>query len=67
MFSPGPLVFSTNKSDRNVITEILLNVALNTTTHNPYFLTYNQLSINATEDEIKIFSYAIKFQTNIQE
>ena len=31
-FSPGTLVFSTNKTDRHNITEILLKVALNTTT-----------------------------------
>ena len=29
-FSPGPTVSSTNKTDRNDITEILLKVALNT-------------------------------------
>ena len=29
-FSPGPLFSSTNKTDRNDITEILLNVGLNT-------------------------------------
>jgi hypothetical protein len=29
-FSPGPLVSSTNKTDRHNITEILLKVALNT-------------------------------------
>ena len=29
-FSPGPPVFSTNKTDRHDITEILLKVALNT-------------------------------------
>ena len=29
-FSPGPLVSSTNKTDRHDITEILLKVALNT-------------------------------------
>jgi hypothetical protein len=29
-FSPGPLVSSTNKTDRHVITEILLKVVLNT-------------------------------------
>jgi hypothetical protein len=29
-FSPGTLVSSTNKTDRNDITEILLKVALNT-------------------------------------
>ena len=29
-FSPGTLVSSTNKTDRNDITEILLEVALNT-------------------------------------
>ena len=28
--SPGPTVFSTNKTDRHDITEILLRVALNT-------------------------------------
>jgi hypothetical protein len=33
-FSPGPPVFSTNKTDRHDITEILLKVALNTTTIN---------------------------------
>jgi hypothetical protein len=31
-FSPGTLVFSNNKTDRNDITEILLKVALNTIT-----------------------------------
>ena len=31
-FSPGPLVSSTNKTDRHNITEILLKVALNTAT-----------------------------------
>jgi hypothetical protein len=30
MFSPGTLVSSTNKTDHNNITEILLKVALNT-------------------------------------
>jgi hypothetical protein len=29
-FSPGPTVSSTNKTDRHDITEILLNLALNT-------------------------------------
>ena len=32
-FSPGPLVYSTNKTDRHDITETLLNVALNTIKH----------------------------------
>ena len=32
-FSPGPLVSSTNKTDRHDITEILLKVALNTIKH----------------------------------
>jgi hypothetical protein len=40
-FSPGTPVFSTNKSDRNNITEILLKVALNTKTLSPsYFGLY---------------------------
>jgi hypothetical protein len=30
MFSPGPPVSSTNKTDRHDITELLLKVALNT-------------------------------------
>ena len=30
MFSPGPLVSSTNKTDRHDITEVLLEVALST-------------------------------------
>jgi hypothetical protein len=30
-FCPGPLVSSTNKTDRHDITEMLLKVALNTT------------------------------------
>jgi hypothetical protein len=30
LFSPGPLVSSTNKADRHDIAEILLKVALNT-------------------------------------
>jgi hypothetical protein len=30
MFSPGPPVSSTNKTDRHEITELLLKVALNT-------------------------------------
>jgi hypothetical protein len=34
MFSPGTPVSSTNKTDRNEITEILLKVALNTITKN---------------------------------
>ena len=34
-FSPGNLVSSTNKTDRSDIAEILLKVALNTTTPNP--------------------------------
>ena len=36
-FSPGTPVSSTNKTDRNDITEILLKVALNTTTLIPIF------------------------------
>ena len=32
---PGTSVSSTNKTERHNITEILLNVALNTITHNP--------------------------------
>jgi hypothetical protein len=50
-FSPGPLVSSTNKTDRHDITEILLKVALNTIkqtnkqtnkliTRNPWFSTF---------------------------
>jgi len=31
-FSPGTSVFSTNKTDRDYITDLLLNVALNTIT-----------------------------------
>ena len=34
--SPGTLFSSTNKTDCHDITEILLEVALNTITHNPY-------------------------------
>jgi len=34
-FSPGTSVFSTNKTDRHVITEILLKVALNAINHQP--------------------------------
>jgi hypothetical protein len=34
-FSPGPPVSSTNKTDRQDITEILLKVALNTNTLTP--------------------------------
>jgi len=34
-FSPGTPVSSTNKTDHHNITEILLKVALNTTTPNP--------------------------------
>jgi hypothetical protein len=46
-FSPGPLVSSTNKTDRHDINEILLKVALNTIkqinkqTGNLYTLIYN--------------------------
>ena len=39
-FSPGALVRSTNKIDRNDIAEILLKVALNTTTQ--YYFQHNQ-------------------------
>ena len=35
-FSPGPLVSSTNKTDRHDITEILLKVALNTNHHHHF-------------------------------
>jgi hypothetical protein len=35
LFSPGTSVFSTNKADCHDITEVLLKVALNTTTHHP--------------------------------
>ena len=37
-FSLGPPVFSTNKSDRHDISEILLKVTLNTITLNPSFV-----------------------------
>ena len=36
--SPGPPVSSTNKTDRNDITEILLKVALNTITPTLYYI-----------------------------
>jgi hypothetical protein len=35
-FFQGPPVFSTNKTDRHDITEILLKVAFNTITHNVF-------------------------------
>jgi hypothetical protein len=41
-FSPGTPVSSTNKIDRHDMTEILLKVALNTTTH--LSITGSQLS-----------------------
>jgi hypothetical protein len=52
LFSPGTLVFSTNKTDRHDITEKLLKVVLNTITHThilmiifpPYFSCYICLS-----------------------
>lgn len=37
-FSPAILIFSTNKTNRYVITEILLKVALNNTTLTLYFI-----------------------------
>ena len=48
-FYPGTLVSSTNKTDRNVISEILLNVVLNTITLTLYrdYLTYIITSITA--------------------
>jgi hypothetical protein len=42
-FSPGTPVSPTNKTDRNDITEILLNVSLNTINHNPNHGKYNIL------------------------
>ena len=46
-FSPGTPVSSTNKTDRHDITEILLKVALNTTTLTPsYILLYRYTSKN---------------------
>ena len=39
-FSPGPPVYSTNKTDRHDITAILLKVALNTITSYPFLLMY---------------------------
>jgi hypothetical protein len=43
-FTQGTPVFSTNKTDPNDITEILLKVALNTITLNP--ITYDTVDLN---------------------
>ena len=43
-FTQGTLVFSTNKTDPNDITEILLKAALNTITLNP--ITYDTVDLN---------------------
>jgi hypothetical protein len=53
-FSPSTPVFSTNKTDRHDITEILLKVVLNTITLTPLFLhnnnsnEINNVKVNAT-------------------
>ena len=61
-FSPGPPVFSTNKSDPHDIAEILLKVALNTTRSNTISTTYNSnvqhiCIINATHGFVIILYY----------
>jgi hypothetical protein len=43
-FSPGTLVSSTNKTDRQDIAEILLKVVLNTIIHNSPIFTRNNCS-----------------------
>jgi hypothetical protein len=44
--SPSTLVFSTKKNDCHDITEILLEVALNTTTLTPYKLANGMVKVN---------------------
>jgi hypothetical protein len=57
-FSQGPPVFSTNKTDRHDVTEILLKVVLNTIKQ-----TDNYISYNVFEDLFLFFSGIFQFLT----
>jgi hypothetical protein len=48
-FSPGPPVFSTNKTDHHDIAEILLKVGLNTAKETIYSLYYMHIKIFAIQ------------------
>jgi hypothetical protein len=66
-FSPGPLVSSTNKTDRHDITEILLKVALSTITSTPnavnmwVFLEIIILFVQISKKEKKCSSHFLMF------
>jgi hypothetical protein len=55
VFLPGTPVFSTNKTDRHVITEILLKVALNTT---------NQTKSNLYKADFAVFHVNLLYYTH---
>jgi hypothetical protein len=57
MVSPSTLVFCTKKTDCHDITEILLKVALNTTTLTPYKLANGMVKVNTDEHLVKTDRY----------
>ena len=65
-FSPGAPLFSTNKTDRHDITEILLKVALNTIKPNQLLL-FDNYGCLPTKKTVIVYFNGIKHTENSME